>query len=260
MSEEQASYDVGQEESKSGIIRVKKDARYFAASNEPFNDKRLSWEARGLMGYLLSKPDNWEVRTMDVIKQGPAGEYKVRRMLAELRLCGYMNRIRRIGGGHLFYWITEVYESPAQNPSTSRLSTRGLSTCGKPRHLLKTKPVKTNPPSKEGAAKPARIKANDFPSNVLFREVTERYPAKANWHTVLKFISDVEKRLGRQPTRDDLFPFYEAWCGNGWRTGSIHWLEYAVKGELPKLNEKSKPDLTKIVREYAEEHGYGNAF
>ena len=98
-------------------IRVKKDARYFTASNEPFNDKQLSWEARGLMGYLLSKPNDWQVNQKDIEKQGTAGREKVRRMLAELRKYGYMNRIRITVEHNKFDWITEVYESPSQNPS-----------------------------------------------------------------------------------------------------------------------------------------------
>ncbi len=88
------------------------------------------------------------------------------------------------------------------------------------------------PKIKEGD-KPRAPKANDFPSNVLYREVTEKYPKKANWHDVLKFIDGVSRRLGRQPTKDDLFPFYSAWCGIGWNEWSINWLEYAVKGDLP---------------------------
>lgn len=128
-------------------IRVKKDARYFAASNEPFNDKRLSWEARGLMGYLLSKPDNWEVRKGDLEEQGPAKDHKIRRMLAELRKYGYMNRIRISNPDGTFTWITEVYESPSQNPKASKdvikqssggKSTSGSSTSGKSPNILST--------------------------------------------------------------------------------------------------------------------------
>ena len=101
------------------IIRVKKDANYFAASNEPFNDERLSWEARGLMGYLLSKPNDWKVSQRDIANKGQAGERKVKRMLAELRKAGYMNRIRVTLEHNKFDWITEVYESPSQNPHPS---------------------------------------------------------------------------------------------------------------------------------------------
>ena len=90
--------------------------------------------------------------------------------------------------------------------------------------------------SKRDKATPAQptVKANDFPSNVLYREVTERYPVKANWPDVLKYINDVARRIGRQPTKDDLFPYYAAWTAKGWNRASINWLEYAVKGELPR--------------------------
>lgn len=117
------------------IIRVRKDAKYFTASNEPFIDKRLSWETRGLIGYLLTKPDKWEVRIPDLTNQGPAKLHKIRRMLAEARLYGYMNRIRITKDDGTFDWITEVFESPSQNPNPSssvRKSTSGQSTTGKP--------------------------------------------------------------------------------------------------------------------------------
>ena len=127
------------------IIRVRKDARYFTASNEPFNDKSLSWEARGLMGYLLSKPDGWEVNMLDLENNGPAGEHKLRRMLAELRAAGYMNRVRVTLDHGKFDWITEVYESPSLNPkpASRRFSTSGSSTSGKLPDILSTEKAST---------------------------------------------------------------------------------------------------------------------
>lgn len=123
------------------IIRVRKDARYFTASNEPFIDKRMSWETRGLIGYLLTKPNNWTVRIDDLLKQGPAKLTKLRRMLAEARLYGYMNRIRITKEDGTFDWITEVFESPSQNPNPAtsvRFSTSGLPRSGKPADITST--------------------------------------------------------------------------------------------------------------------------
>ena len=141
------------------IIRVRKDGNYFTASNEPFVDPRLSWETRGMIGYLLTKPNNWETRIEDLKKQGPAKLHKIRRMLAEARAHGYINRIRITNPGGTFTWITEVYESPSQNPNPSqsfnktsvrksitgqekstsvRLSTSGSSTSGKPADIVST--------------------------------------------------------------------------------------------------------------------------
>ncbi len=123
------------------IIRVRKNKNYFTASNEPFVDKRLSWEARGLMGYLLTKPDHWEVRSEALEKEGPAGSRKLKRMLAELRKGKYMNRIRLKRPDGTFDWITEVYESPSQNPrksSSGAFCTSALSTSAKQHHIVST--------------------------------------------------------------------------------------------------------------------------
>jgi DnaD/phage-associated family protein len=112
MSEGKADYG------NANIVRVRKDARYFVASNVPFNDKRLSWEARGVMGYLLSKPDNWQVSMVDLVNQSDAGMKVIRKVLAELRHSGYMSRERvTVAHGH-FQWITTLYESPELNTST----------------------------------------------------------------------------------------------------------------------------------------------
>lgn len=127
------------------IIRVRKDEKYFTASNEPFVDEKISWEARGLMGYLLTKPNNWEVRTADLTKKGPAKEHKIRRMLAELRKAGYMNRIRITLPGGKFDWVTEVYESPIQNPkkTSGGFSTSGSATRGKMPDIVSTDSTST---------------------------------------------------------------------------------------------------------------------
>jgi DnaD/phage-associated family protein len=128
------------------IIRVNKDARYFTASNEPFNDKRLHWETRGLLAYLLSKPNTWTVRLSDLEAQGPAKITKLRKMLKDAQKHGYMNRVRIVRKDGTFYWITEIYESPNLNPlpqSSGRFSTSGLSTCGKPTDIVITEEVIT---------------------------------------------------------------------------------------------------------------------
>lgn len=105
------------------ILRVKKNSRYFVASNEPFNDERLSWEARGVMGYLLSKPDNWELRNRDLIARGPAGEKKIERILGELQKFGYLHR-RRIHDGQRFEWVSIICESPDLKPDSEAIPSK----------------------------------------------------------------------------------------------------------------------------------------
>jgi DNA-binding MarR family transcriptional regulator len=98
------------------IIRVKKDGHFFVVSNEPFNDERLSWEASGVLGYLLSKPDTWELRTEDLIKQRKAGKQVITRIINELKKAGYIRRYQHRRADGTFETITEIYESPRSNP------------------------------------------------------------------------------------------------------------------------------------------------
>ena len=142
------------------VIRVKKDADYFAASNIPFNDETLSWEARGVMGYLLSKPDDWTVRFYDLVKRGPAGEHKIRRILKELEGAGYLERQRICDDGGRFDWVSIIYETPTisrkspDGDTISRLTTHGSSTHGKPRDITSTKLTSTESNNMEEEADP----------------------------------------------------------------------------------------------------------
>jgi hypothetical protein len=138
----------------SGIIRVVKDGNFSVVSNIPLNDSRLSWEARGVMAYLLTKPDTWIVRREDLIKQGPAGEAKIRKVLKELRDCGYLVReLVRRDDGKISY-VSTIYESPNVQGNSSRdenstaggLSTSGSTACGKSHQLTKTNLIMTDEP------------------------------------------------------------------------------------------------------------------
>ena len=103
---------LGKTKGKLTIVRLPKIAKYFAVTNAVFADERLSWEARGLMGYLLSKPDDWQVRLHDLKRRGPAAEHKLRRMLRELERFGYLRRKRLRHADGTFSWTTTIYESP----------------------------------------------------------------------------------------------------------------------------------------------------
>jgi hypothetical protein len=99
-------------EKRKTIYRTPKRRRYVVVDNEVFEDTDLSWEARGVMGYLLSKPDHWRVRLHDLRQRGPAGEHKLRRILQELQRAGYLNaqRFRKPDG--TFDWEMMIFEDP----------------------------------------------------------------------------------------------------------------------------------------------------
>ena len=94
------------------IVRVKKKIRFSVISNAPLNDQRLSWETRGLLAWILTKPDHWIIKSQAIINQGNAGRDKVARMMSELEEFGYLLRAKRRSEHGQFEWEVVVYEEP----------------------------------------------------------------------------------------------------------------------------------------------------
>lgn len=73
------------------VIHVKKAKHFYALIDyRILDDRRLSWKARGILAYLLSKPDDWEVHVNDLIAHSEDdGRTAVQSALQELLNCGY---------------------------------------------------------------------------------------------------------------------------------------------------------------------------
>ena len=95
------------------IRRGVRNARYAAIPNHVFEDTRLSMEARWLLSYLLSKPDNWTVVIGDIIKKGNCGRDKARKMIAELVDLGYAEREQIRDDGKFGSSILVIYDEPS---------------------------------------------------------------------------------------------------------------------------------------------------
>ena len=61
------------------IFRVKKNADnpFVMIDRRPIENPKLSWKAKGILAYLLSRPDNWVVRLGDLVKHSPDGAFSV---------------------------------------------------------------------------------------------------------------------------------------------------------------------------------------
>ena len=78
------------------IFRIKKKKRNFSIiDNNVINDEVLSYQAKGLLIYLLSKPSNWTVKKFDLVKKANgSSEYFVTKVIKELCDAGYMRLVR----------------------------------------------------------------------------------------------------------------------------------------------------------------------
>lgn len=86
-------------------------------------DRRLTWAARGLLIFLLGKPDHWEVSVTHLITETSDSAKQSRRdavygLLKELETTGYLTRSQeRIKGGSFGTADYVVHETPfTENP------------------------------------------------------------------------------------------------------------------------------------------------
>jgi hypothetical protein len=92
-------------------IRNKKQKNpYTSISRVLLQDPKLTFEARGLASYVLSKPDNWEIDVDALIRESPAGRDAIYHMIRELCVQGYLIREKYRERGKFQYRYT-LYES-----------------------------------------------------------------------------------------------------------------------------------------------------
>ena len=95
------------------IIRVQKNSNYSVISNVHLQDESLSWKAKGILSYLLSKPDDWQVYTAQLKKASKDGKDATSSGLRELIDAGYVTRdIIRDKAGRITGRDYVVHECP----------------------------------------------------------------------------------------------------------------------------------------------------
>ena len=94
------------------IIRVEKNRNYTVINNTSIHDDRLSWKAKAIHVFMLSKPDDWTFYNEEVAKWAKDGIDSFNSGLKELKKYGYVRKERRKGEGGKFDWVTVVYEVP----------------------------------------------------------------------------------------------------------------------------------------------------
>ena len=154
------------------IIRTKREHNYTVISNKVYEKNQLSWQAMGLLGYLLTKPDNWQVMVAELVNvtkdtKKPTGREGIYNIINELKEKGFIS-VRKNSDGSTDY---TVYDEPIQSPN------QGKPNQGKPNQaeptLVNTEYKQVLKDSKDGdvegevpeaseSAKPINIGSDDF--------------------------------------------------------------------------------------------------
>lgn len=107
---------------------------YARIHNAVLEDSDLSFKAKGILCYLLSKSDDWEVYQAQLSRLGPDGETAVRSGLKELIEAGYVHRFQtKDGSGKFGQYLYIICEEPRSNVEATEtwFSDLGKSDTGK---------------------------------------------------------------------------------------------------------------------------------
>ncbi|WP_064257804.1 replication protein [Rhodococcus sp. D-6] len=138
---------MGQNTLAGGVRRGPRLASNFTIlSNAVINDERLSFRARGVLIWLLSKPDDWRTRSDAIAGQSPKeGRDAIRSALRELAELGYLLREKIQNERGQWITIQTIYEEPHTGPEPEK-PTRGRADSGEPGGLsnIDSSRTKTN--------------------------------------------------------------------------------------------------------------------
>ncbi|MGL4730353.1 MAG: helix-turn-helix domain-containing protein [Clostridium sp.] len=193
------------------IIRVNKTKKnpYVTLNKTVLEDENLSFKAKGIHAYLMSKPDNWICKKEDLINNSKDGDNSIRSGLRELREAGYIKKVPiKDNFGKIIEWEEELYETPtieAKNifqkqeeqrierakkmkakkeikepqegnllkaKSTRGFSTSGKTTSGKPSYIINTNILNTEILNNEFSISTTSDLKSIFEGNICLLKLT----------------------------------------------------------------------------------------
>lgn len=101
--------------SETKFVKTKKERNYTVLDNTFIQDASLSWKAKGLMTYLLSLPDDWEIHLSEIEKHSTDGKAALRSAINELKEHGYLRAEQKRKDNRFAEMIYVIIENPAEN-------------------------------------------------------------------------------------------------------------------------------------------------
>lgn len=97
------------------MARLKIQRSFGSVPNQLLNNPDITFKAKGLFGYLNSKPEDWDFSIESISKQNKEGMDAIRTAIHELEHHGYL--VRKRNHNEKGHWEIEyiLYESPQYN-------------------------------------------------------------------------------------------------------------------------------------------------
>lgn len=249
------------------MIRVDKKTNFVVLNKDALQDVNLSWKAKGLLVYLLSLPDNWQIYIEELSAHAKDGVDSTASAIKELMKNGYITRERiRNEKGQLKNYIYTVHEIPIIIENTNEEPKRENPRQEKPilekRQLLNNNKLNNNLNIKE--EKTTQGVEIDKEIIKVYRECISKNISEIE----LKELSELQDIFGIEILNKAIevavmknaknLAYIEAslkdWSAKGLKT--LDEVEvYLAKWKV--LNKKSKENREKEVKRKAENKDYG---
>lgn len=199
------------------IKRAPRKHHFTIVRNESIEDSRLSFKARGLLVYMLSKSDDWQFYERELVTHTAEGRAAVRSGLQELVQCGYLSREQdRETGGNFGGSVWTVYEAPqlplSENQSTVETPTIQQST---PKKEELEQPKSEKPTAEKWTSENQTLPSTDLTKDLLNQDTTTTTSADP-----LKPVQQFWESNGFGSMTQYLWQDFEKWLADFKRLGA----------------------------------------
>ena len=187
------------------VIRVIKNKNYTTISNGVFKNKGISLKAKGLMGYLLSLPSDWNLSINGIVSISKEGRTAIRNVFTELINAGYIERKQIRNKGKFVGYDYFVFEQPKlDKPTTVK--------CKSDNNLQISKEVIKERINKKTLSKSEKFKSEvfsyDYPKSMLesfydYWSEPNKSKTKERWQLQPTF--EISRRLKTWAKREKSF-------------------------------------------------------
>ena len=125
-------------------FKINKSTKYIHIDQTNINDLNLSWKAKGIFTYIISRPDDWEIRANDLLQKSADSKASLYSGIKELVTFKYIYRaVKRDNLMRIMDWKYFVFEEPIEEIEAKEIiEENGYQLFQS--HLLETKKWKTN--------------------------------------------------------------------------------------------------------------------
>ena len=177
------------------ILRVEKTENYVILDKRFLNNADLSWQAKGLLAYMLALPNDWQFNVQDLKNRSTNGRDATKTIINELVKAGYIQKEQVRTAGKFGKVDYVVREAPlTENPSTEKPSTKNPK-------LLSNNTTNNKNNKKDSCHKRVydadsneMILVNYFIDRIRTNNPGFKEPKKQIWADTFRKILDLDKR------------------------------------------------------------------